>query len=184
MAVWQHKGETAQSERPADRRKPKFLRDQRITGGKQKPLCAQEERKKSTRKGCESGRWGSARTEAAGGRKAGAPPGGLQGTGGLRPPHRRGPRAGQSPGPRPRRRGDTQPTDGRRSRLGRAPSEHGSAEGGEHLAHARREADSPGSARRPGRATGRGAPEGVALRALPAANDSPLSRIGGGGILT
>lgn len=37
------------------------------------------------------------------------------------------------------------------------------------------------SARRPGRQKGRGAPEGVAGRALPAANDSPFAPIGGGG---
>lgn len=69
------------------------------------------------------------------GRQEGMSAGGLAGAGGLRLPDRQGPRTGKSPGPRPRSRETTQATDKRRSSLGRATSEDGSAAGGWHLAH-------------------------------------------------
>ena len=114
-------------------------------------MSPQEKRKKSTRKGWNSGRWGCEATGPARspwaantsrGQRKGESAGWARGAGGLRMPDRLRPSTGKSPEPRPFSQETTQPTDGRRSRLDRATSEEGSAAGSGHLAHTHPEADS------------------------------------------
>lgn len=118
--------------------------------GKPQPVCPRR-RKKSPRKGWESGRWGCETSELrrlprrlarVSGRQARR---WARGRRWAAAPTREGPRrevSRASPAPP----GTTQATDGRRSHPGRATSEDASAAGGGHpLTPTGREADHPGA---------------------------------------
>lgn len=144
-------------------------------------MSPQEKRKKSTRKGWNSGRWAARQpaplglpgrlTQAAGSGKARAP-GGLAAQVGCGCQTGFGPAPGSLQSlahsarkpPSPQTGGGAAWTEPRRRKGARR-------EVGTSLTPTRRL--TAASARRPGREQGRGAPEGVALRAQPAANDSP-----------
>lgn len=179
--VWQPNRRDYTERAGLQRRKPKFLRDERITAKSSSPGAHRKrERSPPGKAGTQGG--GAARqpaplglpgrlTQAAGSGKARAP-GGLAAQVGCGCQTGFGPAPGSLQSlahsarkpPSPQTGGGAAWTEPRRRKGARR-------EVGTSLTPTRRL--TAASARRPGREQGRGAPEGVALRAQPAANDSP-----------